>query len=115
MNDPGNRGGDDVESPLHDIDAIPPEEQARELSAEAEDLHVDPDAPVPKAEGWHPKRPPNGAALLWEALDEYARRPSAVVDTVLVMNPLYLDEVRRMTAGMGIAPKVLAVSDRREP
>ena len=46
-------------------------------------LDVDPDAPVPPAEEWHPRRPPNGAALLWEALDEYARRPSAVVDTVL--------------------------------
>ena len=26
--------------------------------------------------------PPNGAALVWEALDEYVRRPSAVLDTV---------------------------------
>ncbi|WP_324274188.1 wax ester/triacylglycerol synthase family O-acyltransferase [Blastococcus brunescens] len=46
-------------------------------------LDADPDAPVPPVEEWHPKPPPNGAALLWEALDEYARRPSAVVDTVV--------------------------------
>lgn len=45
-------------------------------------LDVDPAAPIPEAEEWRPQRPPNGAALVWQALDEYARRPSAVVDTV---------------------------------
>src|SRR5687767_4782931 len=45
-------------------------------------LDVDPDAPVPAAAEWRPLRPPNSATLVWEALDEYARRPSAVVDTV---------------------------------
>jgi WS/DGAT/MGAT family acyltransferase len=44
-------------------------------------LDVDPDAPTPPAEEWRPQRPPNGAQLVWDALDEYARRPSAVVDT----------------------------------
>ncbi|HET6394635.1 MAG TPA: wax ester/triacylglycerol synthase family O-acyltransferase [Blastococcus sp.] len=45
-------------------------------------LDVYPDAPVPAPEEWRPLHPPNGATLVWEALDEYARRPSAVVDTV---------------------------------
>src|SRR5688500_14890967 len=45
-------------------------------------LDVDREAPVPAAEEWRPLRPPNSATLVWEALDEYARRPSAVVDTV---------------------------------
>ncbi|SFD96885.1 WS/DGAT/MGAT family O-acyltransferase [Blastococcus tunisiensis] len=45
-------------------------------------LDVDPDAPIPAAEEWRPRRPPSGAALLWDALDEYVRRPSAVVDTL---------------------------------
>src|SRR5215217_5866890 len=43
-------------------------------------LDVDPDAPEPAAAEWLPQRPPSGAKLVWEALDEYARRPSAVVD-----------------------------------
>jgi diacylglycerol O-acyltransferase / wax synthase len=42
---------------------------------------VDPDAPTPQAEEWHPQRPPSGAQLVWDALDEYTRRPSTVVDT----------------------------------
>ncbi len=45
-------------------------------------LDVDPDAPVPAPQEWRPRRPPTGATLVWQALDEYARRPSAVVDTV---------------------------------
>jgi diacylglycerol O-acyltransferase len=44
-------------------------------------LDVDPDAPTPPAEEWRPSRPPSGVQLVWEALDEYARRPSAVVET----------------------------------
>jgi WS/DGAT/MGAT family acyltransferase len=43
-------------------------------------LDVDPDAPTPPAGEWRPRRPPNGAVLVWQALDEYARRPSAVVE-----------------------------------
>jgi WS/DGAT/MGAT family acyltransferase len=46
-------------------------------------LDVDPYAPTPPAEEWRPRRPPNGARLVWQALDEYARRPSAVVDIAL--------------------------------
>jgi diacylglycerol O-acyltransferase / wax synthase len=44
-------------------------------------LDVAPDAPAPAPVDWRPQRPPTGAELLWQALDEYARRPSAVVDT----------------------------------
>ena len=44
-------------------------------------LDVEPHAAVPEAGEWRPQRPPNGAQLVWEALDEYARRPSAIVDT----------------------------------
>ena len=44
-------------------------------------LDVEPDAPAPEPAEWRPERPPTGAQLVWEALDEYARRPSAIVDT----------------------------------
>ena len=44
-------------------------------------LDVEPDAPTPPAGDWRPQRPPNGAQLVWQALDEYVRRPSAIVDT----------------------------------
>jgi WS/DGAT/MGAT family acyltransferase len=44
-------------------------------------LDVEPDAPAPEPVEWRPRRLPTGAQLLWQALDEYARRPSAVVDT----------------------------------
>ncbi|HEV7188160.1 MAG TPA: wax ester/triacylglycerol synthase family O-acyltransferase [Blastococcus sp.] len=44
-------------------------------------LDVEPDAAAPEPAAWRPERPPNGAQLVWEALDEYARRPSAIVDT----------------------------------
>jgi diacylglycerol O-acyltransferase / wax synthase len=47
-------------------------------------LDVDPDAPTPPVEEWRPRRPPSGARLVWGALDEYARRPSRVVDTAWV-------------------------------
>ena len=43
-------------------------------------LDVEPDAPAPEPAEWRPARPPSGTELLWEALDEYARRPSAIVD-----------------------------------
>jgi WS/DGAT/MGAT family acyltransferase len=44
-------------------------------------LDVEPDAPAPPPADWRPERPPTGAQLVWEALDEYVRRPSAIVDT----------------------------------
>src|SRR5215213_11107567 len=43
-------------------------------------LDVDPAAPTQAAEEWRPVRPPSGAELVWQALDEYARRPSGIVD-----------------------------------
>jgi diacylglycerol O-acyltransferase len=45
-------------------------------------LDVDRDAPVPESEEWQPKRAPGGAALVVQAVDEYLRRPSSVVDAV---------------------------------
>jgi WS/DGAT/MGAT family acyltransferase len=45
-------------------------------------LDVERDAPAPEPTEWHPQRPPTGTQLLVQALDEYARRPSSVVDTV---------------------------------
>jgi WS/DGAT/MGAT family acyltransferase len=44
-------------------------------------LDVEPDAPTPESGHWRPRRPPNGAQLVWQAIDEYVRRPSAIVDT----------------------------------
>jgi WS/DGAT/MGAT family acyltransferase len=44
-------------------------------------LDVEPDAPAPEPADWRPERPPSGARLVLEALDEYARRPSAIIDT----------------------------------
>jgi WS/DGAT/MGAT family acyltransferase len=44
-------------------------------------LDVEPDAPDTEPVEWIPQRPPNGVELLWQALDEYARRPSAIVET----------------------------------
>src|SRR4051812_1479491 len=45
-------------------------------------LDVQPDAAAPEPIEWHPQRPPTGTQLLVQALDEYARRPSSVVDTM---------------------------------
>ena len=44
-------------------------------------LDVAPDAAAPEPADWRPTRPPSGAPLVWQALDEYVRRPSAIVDT----------------------------------
>ena len=45
-------------------------------------LDVEPDAPSPEPVEWRPHRPPTGTELFVQALDEYARRPSSMVDTV---------------------------------
>lgn len=45
-------------------------------------LDVEPDVAAPEPTEWQPQRPPTGTQLLVQALDEYARRPSSVVDTV---------------------------------
>lgn len=44
-------------------------------------LDVEPDAAAPSPVEWRPRRVPSGADLLVQALDEYLRRPSAIVDT----------------------------------
>jgi WS/DGAT/MGAT family acyltransferase len=44
-------------------------------------LDVAPDAPAPEPIEWRPERVPSGRRLLVQALDEYARRPSAIVET----------------------------------
>ena len=45
-------------------------------------LDVSPDAPAPTPAAWTPMRPPTGVELVWEAIDEYVRRPSSAVETV---------------------------------
>ena len=47
-------------------------------------LDPEPDAvrPLPEsADGWRPRRPPGSVALVWEAVEDYLQRPSAVFDT----------------------------------
>ena len=44
-------------------------------------LDPEPDAPVPPAEDWHPRRAPAAPELVWQALQHYLRRPTSVVDT----------------------------------
>ena len=43
-------------------------------------LDVAPDAPAPEPVEWRPRRTPTGAELVVDALDEYVRRPSALVE-----------------------------------
>jgi diacylglycerol O-acyltransferase / wax synthase len=45
-------------------------------------LDVAPDAPAPEPVAWSPQRAPTGAELVLEALDEYVRRPSSLVEKV---------------------------------
>ncbi len=45
-------------------------------------LDPSPDATVPEAEPWRPRRLPSGAELLRTAVTEYVQRPSAVVETL---------------------------------
>ncbi|QXG77125.1 wax ester/triacylglycerol synthase family O-acyltransferase [Modestobacter sp. L9-4] len=47
---------------------------------------LDPDpaagtTPLPAADPWLPRRPPGAAALVWEAVEDYLRRPSDVLET----------------------------------
>ncbi|MGY1604162.1 WS/DGAT/MGAT family O-acyltransferase [Geodermatophilus sp. SYSU D00815] len=43
-------------------------------------LDPEPDAPAPPVGEWTPARPPGAAALVLQALEEYARRPTAALD-----------------------------------
>ncbi|WP_299952235.1 wax ester/triacylglycerol synthase family O-acyltransferase [uncultured Modestobacter sp.] len=45
-------------------------------------LDPDPDAALaPVVDPWLPRRPPGPVALVWEAVEDYLQRPSAVLDT----------------------------------
>jgi WS/DGAT/MGAT family acyltransferase len=44
-------------------------------------LDVVPDVAAPDTEPWRPRRLPSSLELAWEAVDEYVRRPSALVET----------------------------------
>ena len=44
-------------------------------------LDVAPDAPAPEPVQWLPRRAPSGAELVLQAIDEYRRRPSSIVET----------------------------------
>src|SRR3954452_1403311 len=44
-------------------------------------LDVDREAPIPPAEPWSPGPPPSTGELVWQALEELAQRPTAVVET----------------------------------
>lgn len=45
-------------------------------------LDVAPDAPAPEPGEWRPRRAPSGPELVLQALDDYVRRPSSIVDAV---------------------------------
>ena len=45
-------------------------------------LDVEPHAGVPEPTEWRPRRPPSGAELVAEALDDYVRRPSVALEAV---------------------------------
>lgn len=44
-------------------------------------LDVEPDAPAPAPDDWRPRRAPSGVELVQQAIDEYVRSPSSIVDT----------------------------------
>lgn len=45
-------------------------------------LDVTPDAPAPEPGEWRPRRAPSGPELVLQALDDYVRRPSSIIDAV---------------------------------
>jgi diacylglycerol O-acyltransferase / wax synthase len=72
-------------------------------------LDVEPDVPAPAPVEWTPHRPPSGVELLWEALDEYVRRPSSAVETVRGA----VTDVRSTTARVaGVAGGLLRTARR---
>jgi diacylglycerol O-acyltransferase len=60
-------------------------------------LDVAPDAPAPEPAPWKPRRPPGGAELVLQALDEYRRRPSSAVETARAA----ITDVRSTAARLG--------------
>ena len=64
-------------------------------------LDVTPDAPVPEPDDWHPRPAPGWPALLGQALGEYVRRPSTVVDTARVAVTDVRSTGARVASGVG--------------
>ena len=60
-------------------------------------LDVAPDAPALEPAPWKPRRPPGGAELVLQALDEYRRRPSSAVETARAA----ITDVRSTAARLG--------------
>ena len=57
-------------------------------------LDPEPDSPVPAYDDWRPRPLPGGPELVWQAVEQYARRPSSVIDTAREA----LSDVRTTTA-----------------
>ena len=72
-------------------------------------LETSPDPSEPAPDDWRPRRPPGSLALVWEALEEYVARPSAVVDTARVA----ASDVRATTGRMAAAAGDLLVAAAR--
>ncbi|MGY1746401.1 WS/DGAT/MGAT family O-acyltransferase [Blastococcus sp. SYSU D00695] len=60
-------------------------------------LDPSPDAPVPEAEPWRPRRLPSGVQLLRSAVGEYVRRPSVAVESLVAA----AGDVRATAARLG--------------
>ena len=67
-------------------------------------LDVAPDAPALEPAPWKPRRPPGGAELVLQALDEYRRRPSSAVETARAA----ITDVRSTAARAGRARRRVA-------
>ncbi len=72
-------------------------------------LETSPDPGDAAPDDWRPRRPPGSLALVWEALEEYVARPSAVVDTARVA----VSDVRATTGRMAAAAGDLLVAAAR--
>ena len=66
-------------------------------------LDPEPDPPEPAAADWHPRPLPGAPELVWQALEQYARRPSSLVDTAREA----LSDVRTTTARVSAASRGL--------
>ena len=66
-------------------------------------LDPEPDAPVPAFDDWRPHPLPTGVELVWQAVEQYARRPSSVVDSARDA----LSDVRTTTARVSAVSRAL--------
>jgi diacylglycerol O-acyltransferase / wax synthase len=66
-------------------------------------LDPEPDPPEPAADDWHPRPLPAAPELVWQALEQYARRPSSLLDTAREA----LSDVRTTTARVSAASRGL--------